>query len=234
MSFPEAWARAAAVEGWLTEGQARLLWDAAASREGLVVEIGSFRGRSATILASAARHVVCVDPHLGSDRGPQEIAANPALGASDFEAFHANLAEAGVADRVEHVRALSGDAAVPPAIDVLFVDGAHRYGPALEDITRWGAAVVPGGRLLVHDSFSSIGVTLALLRALVFSREWRYLGRSRSLAQWERAAPLRGNALRQLASLPWFGRNVVVKVLIVARLPRVARLLGHRDGPWPY
>ncbi len=28
----------------------------------------------------------------------------------------------------------------------------------------WGARVVPGGRMLVHDSFSSIGVTLAILR----------------------------------------------------------------------
>ncbi len=235
-SFAEAWARASAVEGWLTEGQARLLWDAASrvGPEGLVVEIGSFRGRSATVLASAAPRVTCVDPHIGSDRGPQEIAANPELGATDYETFHANLAAAGVGERVTHVRALSGDAPVPAAIDVLFVDGAHRYGPALDDIVRWGGNVVPGGRLLVHDSFSSIGVTFALLRSVTFSPEWRYLGRSRSLAAWERAPRSAAGVRRQLASLPWFLRNVVVKVLIVAGLRRAARLLGHRDGPWPY
>lgn len=244
MSFHDAWNRATPIEGWLTEGQARLLYLAALTvpEGGQVVEIGSFRGRSASVLATAAERVVCIDPHLGSDRGPQEFAANPELGNADYDLFHANLARAGVAERVEHVRALSGEAldAVPGPANVLFVDGAHRYGPALDDIVRWGAKVPPGGRMLVHDSFSSVGVTLALLRAVTFSGHWKYLGRSRSLAEWERRrepAPLAErarNAGAQLASLPWFARNVVVKALILGGRERWARALGHRDGPWPY
>ena len=243
-SFHDAWNRAASIEGWLTEGQARRLYLAALTVPpgGRVVEIGSFRGRSASVLATAAERVVCIDPHLGSDRGPQEIAADPALGASDFDAFHANLATSGVADRVEHVRELSQAAlsSVDGAADVLFVDGAHRYGPARDDLRRWGAKVPPGGRMLVHDSFSSIGVTLALLSSVTFSPHWRYLGRERSLAEWERRRAPAGPAERargvvaQLASLPWFARNVVVKALILAGRPRLARVLGHRDGPWPY
>ncbi|MCW3009948.1 MAG: hypothetical protein JWO90_352 [Solirubrobacterales bacterium] len=244
MSFHDAWARARPIEGWLTEEQARRLYLAACTvpADGQVVEIGSFRGRSACVLATGAPRVVCIDPHMGSDRGPQEIAANPELGASDFDTFHANLAQAGVADRVEHVRALSGEALdrVPGPAHVLFVDGAHRYGPALDDLRRWGAKVPPGGRMLVHDAYSSIGVTLALLRAVTFSGHWRYVGRSRSLAEWERrstpAAPrerLAGIGT-QLASLPWFVRNVAVKALILAGRPGLARALGHRDGPWPY
>ncbi len=244
MSFHDAWNRAEPIEGWLTEGQARRLYLAALTvpEGGRVVEIGSFRGRSATVLATAAPRVVCIDPHLGSDRGPQEIEANPELGASDYETFHANLERAGVAGRVEHVRALSGEALdrVPGAAHVLFVDGAHRYGPALDDLRRWGAKVPPGGRLLVHDSFSSVGVTLALLRSVVASAHWRYLGREQSLAEWERRREPAGLAERargvvaQLASLPWFARNVVVKALILAGWGRAARALGHRSGPWPY
>jgi hypothetical protein len=42
------------------------------------------------------------------------------------------------------------------------------------------------------------------------------------------------NAGRQLAELPWFARNVLVKVLIVARLGRFTKLLGHRQATWPY
>lgn len=244
MSFHEAWNRATPIEGWLTEGQARRLYLAALTvpEGGQVVEIGSFRGRSASVLATAATRVVCIDPHLGSDRGPQEFAADPELGASDYETFHANLATAGVADRVQHVRALSGEALddVPGAADVLFVDGAHRYAPALDDLRRWGAKVPAGGRLLVHDAFSSIGVTAALLRAITFSPHWRYLGRSRSLAEWERRPQPAGlverarDAAVQLGSLPWFARNVAIKALMLAGRPRAARLLGHRDGPWPY
>src|SRR3954469_15181135 len=97
------------VEGWLTGEQAARL-AAAARRLGpgaRVVEIGSFRGRSTIVLARAAPHdaeVIAFDPHLGSDRGPQEIAARPELGDADLVAFRANLARAGVAGRVRHVR----------------------------------------------------------------------------------------------------------------------------------
>jgi hypothetical protein len=219
------------VEGWLTEAQARRLSTRAAEARGLVVEIGSFRGRSTIVLASAAPQVVAIDPHAGGDRGPQELAPDAALGAEDHEAFRANLARAGVADRVRHVRRPSAEAfgEVEGPVALLFVDGAHRFGPARADLAGWGARVAPGGAMLVHDAFSSVGVTLGLLAECVFSSRWRYAGRTGSLAEYERV-PVRGrararNALRQLAELPWFARNLAIKVLIVARL---------RGGPWPY
>jgi predicted O-methyltransferase YrrM len=230
VSFDAAWASAREVEGWLTEEQARRLFAAASAvaPAGRVVEIGSFRGRSAVVLAAAGVDVVCIDPHAGSDRGPREIAADADRGAADLTAFRANLARAGVADRVRHVRAFShlalADVAGP--VDVLFVDGAHRFGPARADLEAWGARVAPGGRMLVHDAWSSVGVTLALMTTTVFSRRWRYLGRSGSLAEFARAdVSVAGNAARQLRELGWFARNLVVKALIVARL---------RRGPWPY
>lgn len=234
------------VEGWLTEDQAGRL-DAAArrvERGGRIVEIGSFRGRSTIVLARAASEgveVVAIDPHMGSDRGPQEIAADEALGESDTQTFRSNLSRHGVLERVRHVRRLSseahGDVADP--IDVLWVDGAHRYGPALADLRDWGARVAPGGRMLVHDAFSSVGVTLALLRSVVFSREWRYCGRAGTLVEYVRppagASPAGGSepalptrsrsAAAQLALLPWFGWNVLLKVLTVLKI---------RRGPWPY
>jgi predicted O-methyltransferase YrrM len=230
VTFDEAWAGARDVEGWLTEAQARRLFAAAAraAPHGRVVEIGSFRGRSAIVLAGAGVEVVCIDPHAGSDRGPQEIAADAERGAADLEAFRANLARAGVADRVRHVRAFSGAALdeVSGPVDVLFVDGAHRFAPARADLVRWGGRVRAGGRMLVHDAWSSVGVTLALMATTVFGRRWRYVGREGSLAEFVREDVRgAGNAARQLRELPWFARNVAVKVLIVARL---------RRGPWPY
>jgi predicted O-methyltransferase YrrM len=218
------------VEGWLTEAQAQRLDRCARAvpAGGRIVEIGSFRGRSTIVLARAAdgAEVVAVDPHLGSDRGPQEIAAQPELGEEDTRLFRANLERHGVLDRVRHVRMLSSQAPLPDSIDLLYVDGAHRFGPARGDIVRWGARVRDGGTLLIHDSFSSIGVTLALLTSLAFSRRWRYAGRDGSLAEY--VADGHGgttSAARQLAQLPWFAYNVVLKVLTVARI---------RRGPWPY
>lgn len=233
------------VEGWLSDDQARRLFERAAAVEppGRIVEIGSYRGRSAIVLARGAQEgvaVVAIDPHAGTDRGPQQIRGSAADGERDHDAFLDNLERAGVGERVEHVRLPSQDAlaAVPGAAALLYVDGAHRYRPARGDVERWGERVSPGGALLVHDAWSSVGVTLALLRTLVFSAGFRYAGRTGSLAEYERAA-LRGraragNSLRQLAELPWFARNLLVKAAIVARLRPLARLLGHREGPWPY
>jgi predicted O-methyltransferase YrrM len=230
MSFAEAWGAARDAEGWLTEAQARRLYAAAGAvpAGGRIVEIGSFRGRSAIVLARGARpnvEVVCVDPHAGSDRGPREIAARPGVGEQDLLAFRGNLERAGVADRVRHVRDFSTLAlrAFDGPVDLLFVDGAHRFGPARADLVRWGARVPDGGRMLVHDAFSSVGVTLALLTSVVPARSWRYLGRDGSLASYVRARSLAPG--RELAQLGWFVRNLARKGLIAA---------GVRDGPWPH
>ncbi|HEX7165776.1 MAG TPA: class I SAM-dependent methyltransferase [Acidimicrobiales bacterium] len=244
--FASLWAAIADVEGWLTEAQARRLHDRArVLRPGQrIVEIGSYRGRSAIVLASSAPEgveVVAIDPHAGNDRGPREIHGTHDEGQADNDAFWQNLRSAGVADRVTHVRkpsdAAHGD--VAGEIDLLYVDGAHRYAPALGDIRRWGARVAPGGTMLVHDSFNSVGVTGAQLRALVFGREFRYAGRSTSMSEYRRE-PVAGrervaNAGRQLAQLGYFAQSIAIKVALVARQPAVARALGHRgDAPWPY
>ena len=68
----------AGIDGWMSDDQGRRLYAAAARCRpgGRIVEIGSFRGRSTIVLASAAPdgvEVVAIDPHAGNDRGPQEI-----------------------------------------------------------------------------------------------------------------------------------------------------------------
>ena len=244
-TFDETFRSIADVQGWMTEGQARRLWDrASALRAGQrVVEIGSYHGRSAIVLATAAPdgvEVVAIDPHAGNDRGPQQIVGPAEEGQRDHETFLANLAAAGVGDRVRHVRRSSADAqgAVEGEVDLLYIDGAHRYGPALDDIRRWGARVGEGGTLLIHDSFSSIGVTLAILTNLFLGGRYRYRGRVGSMAEYRRerlsARDRVANAGRQAVELPWFLRNVVIKVLIVAKLGRLTRFLGHHTGDWPY
>jgi len=245
-TFDDVLASVDGVDGWMSPDQARRLFDAAAAaRPGeQIVEIGSFRGRSTIVLASAAPEgvaVVAIDPHAGNDRGPQEIEGFAAEAATDHEVFNANLAAAGVAPRVRHVRAFSDEAhsQVVGDVSVLYIDGAHRFAPARADIRDWGARVAPGGTLLIHDSFSSVGVTLAILRELVAGRRFRYVGRARSLVEYR--ADLDGtpksralNGLRQVAQLPWFVKNLLVKVLITVKLGGLLRRLTGREPEWPY
>ncbi len=244
--FAAAWALAEPVEGWMTRGQGELLWrHAAALAPGeRGVEIGSYRGRSMIVLASAAPagvELVAIDPHGGNDRGPQQWVGTADEGEEDHRRFWSNLEGAGVAGRVRQIRRRSQDAldALDGPVQLLYVDGAHGLRPALADLRRWGARVAPGGTMLVHDCYSSVGVTGALLAALVPSSQWRYLGRERSLAAWRRE-PVRGargrvvNIVRQLVPLGWFARNVVVKTAIATRARPIARLLGSDGTTWPY
>jgi len=242
-AFDHAWAAVTDVDGWMTRGQAQALFEAAASCPpgGTIVEIGSFRGRSTIVLASACpadATVLAIDPHAGNDRGPQEIEGYEAEANQDHDAFLRNVATAGVADRVTHLREFSDDALdhIDGTIDVLYVDGAHRYAPAKRDIEQYGNRVREGGTMLIHDSFSSIGVTAAILRRLVWSSRWSYEGRSRSLTIYRATGDVGRlqNAARQLAQLPWFAKNLALKVALTAGLGTVLRRLG-RDAPeWPY
>ena len=244
--FPDVLALVADVEGWMSPDQARRLYDAAATtRAGQqIVEIGSFRGRSTIVLAAAAPggvKVIAIDPHAGNDRGPQELEGFQTEAVDDHEIFNSNLRAAGVADRVTHLRAFSAEALteVTGSIEVLYIDGAHRYAPARTDIRDWGRRVTSGGTMLIHDSFSSVGVTLAIIRQLMFGGRFRYVGRARSMTEYRAdlpagAGPRMRNAVRQMAQLPWFAKNLLVKVLLTLKLGRLLHRVTGREPEWPY
>lgn len=231
--FDEVFASVRDIDGWLTRDQARLLYERAAALPpgARIVEIGSHHGRSTIVLASAAPEpeLITIDPY-------EEDVPRPA----DLERFEQNLERAGVRARVRHVHAPSTVALteVQGEVDLLYIDGAHDLKTAHADVRGWGGRVRDGGTMLIHDSFSSVGVTVAEIRSLFFGDRFRYVGRSRTLAEYRcEHLPVAGrvvNASRQAVSLPWFARNVLVKVVLTARMPVLARALGHRDAVFPY
>ncbi|NPC44294.1 class I SAM-dependent methyltransferase [Nocardioides sp. zg-1230] len=225
-AFADAWEHARTIDGWLTEDQARVLHAEASAAEGTVVEIGSHLGRSTVVLASAGTHVVAIDPFPDSWR----------YGRSDTaDRFRTNLARAGVTDSVTLLQISSHEALAGwgGRVALLYVDGKHDVVSCLRDL-RWTRWLPSGARFLVHDAFSSVGVTLAMLVIAFTARHSRYIGRTGSLALFENEAPGLGDRARLLAQLPWFVRNLTIKVLLRSRLTLVARLLGHDDTADPY
>jgi predicted O-methyltransferase YrrM len=230
--FTDAWALAEPVKGWMTQDQGIALWNAARrlDKGDVIVEIGSHQGRSTIILGSAARTVgatvVAVDPFVdGRLFG----------GASTREKFEANIRAAGLDDIVELVAGYSTK--LRPdwrrAIHLLYIDGKHDYWTYTDDL-KWSAHLPEGGEILVHDCFSSIGVTLGTIAKVLFGRRYVYLDRATSLARFRLGRPTAADRLRAAAQLPWFLRNVVIKVLLRLRLRPLARLFGH-DSPYdPY
>jgi predicted O-methyltransferase YrrM len=230
--FDSAWAVATRVPGWLTRAQAAMLWRAARCLPAgaHVVEIGSHQGRSTVVLARAAQavgaRVTAIDPFVdGRLFG----------GAPTRALFEANLAAAGVRGAVTLLAEYS--TRVRPGwsepIDLLYIDGKHDYWTFTDDL-RWSAHLVPGGEILVHDCFSSIGVTSGVAARILPSRRYAYVDRAGSLARFRLARPRAADRMRVLAQAPWFTRNVTIKVLLRLRLRPLARLLGH-TGPYdPY
>jgi predicted O-methyltransferase YrrM len=245
-SLDEVLATTGQIDGWMSTDQLARLYRIAATRTAgdQIVEIGSFRGRSTIALAGAAPDgvsIVAIDAHAGNDRGPREISGFESEAADDHDVFVSNLEAAGVADRVRHLRQFSEAAhpSVDGTIAVLLIDGAHRYTPARYDIRTWGARVQRNGTMVIHDSFSSVGVTLAIGRELIFGNRFRYVGRSRSLAEYradlgDGHADRFENAIHQLAELPWFAKNLVIKALLTAGCGKLVGRLTGRPPDWPY
>ena len=232
-SFSTTWSTARSFDGWLTEQQARLLWDCArALPDGAhVLEIGSHQGRSTTVLASAigdrAGRVTAIDPFDDTLPPGHEVAK---------QSFEEHLCSAGVRDLVNLLTDFS--TRLRPGwtepIDLLYIDGEHGYHTVKDDLL-WADHVPPGATVLIHDAFSSLGVTRALVTKAIPARHLRYRGRVGSLAHFEVGRPTAWDTVRLIGQLGWFARNVMMKVLITAGLGRVARALGHRQGSvFPY
>jgi predicted O-methyltransferase YrrM len=229
VDFEDAWASVAAIPGWLTEGQARMLWDAVSRLPAgsTVVEIGSHQGRSTVVLGHAARaagaRVVAIDAFVdGRLFG----------GASTRDLFERNISSAGLDDVVELVVGYSTQLrrTWSRPFDLLYVDGKHDYWTYVDDL-RWSVHLPPGGEVLVHDCFSSIGVTAGTLHKVLLGNRFTYLDRSRSLARFTLRRPALADRVRVLRQLPWFLGNVFLKVLLRLRLRRVAGWFGHH-GPY--
>ncbi len=230
--FADAWAVAQTVPGWLKVGQARMLFDAvvALPDRATVLEIGSHQGRSTVVLGRALRArsgaLVCVDPFVDG-----RLFGGP----STRSKFERNVSDAGIADLVTLETEFS--TRLRPrwsrSFDLLYIDGKHDYWTFTDDL-RWSAFLPQGGRVLVHDAFSSIGVTLGVLAKVLPSSSLRYLERSDSMALFAKEPPTGADRARVLREVPWWVRNVGIKVLLRLRLRRVAAAVGH-DSPYdPY
>lgn len=230
--FDVAWAQADPIKGWLTREQGRLLFDEAVrSGDGAqLLEIGSHQGRSTVVLG-----------HVASALGGRVIAVDPFVegrlfgGATTRDRFEQHIGGAGLSEVVE-LRAEYSTRARPGwdrPFDYLYIDGKHDYWTLSDDL-RWAEHLPEGAPVLVHDCYSSIGVTLGVLAHVLPSSQLRYERRAGSLALFRKAPPSTADRLRIVRELPWWLRNVGLKVLLRLRLRPVARALGH-DSPYdPY
>lgn len=134
--------------GWLTEAEGRELARLAAGK--VVLELGSYCGRSTVCLARTAVAVTAVDTFDG--RGT-------AAEGDTLPTFRKNVERYGVRDKVNPTRGATADVLpdLPPVFDLAFIDASHDYENVRRDAELATACLKPGGILAFHDYDSGRG-----------------------------------------------------------------------------
>ena len=159
MDFETLWPLLPLPSEWLRKAEAQELYNLAKepTPDGLIVEIGSWYGRSTVTLAMGSKNgpknrIYAVDPH-------KDTYAHRKFGIKDTEkALRANLTKFNLDSLVTVAATTSVEASktwVRP-IRLLWIDGHHDY--PLIDYLLWEPYLVKGGTIGLHDS-DHVGAT---------------------------------------------------------------------------
>ncbi|MFP4002682.1 MAG: class I SAM-dependent methyltransferase [Alphaproteobacteria bacterium] len=156
------------VRGFLDAQEGRALYEAAlaGAAHGPCLEVGSYCGKSALYLGTAALEaggvLFTVDHHRGSEENqPGEEYHDTELwdaaaGAMDtLPLLRGTLRRAGLEEAVIPVVGRSSLVARHwrTPLSLLFIDGGHSMAAAFADYSGWTPHVMQGGTLAIHDVF---------------------------------------------------------------------------------
>lgn len=141
-------AQALKIRGWMTEPELLFLAECASSRE-LIVEVGSFCGRSTRALADNTKgRVLAIDPWDGMCQTYGMIVHSNGY-TNEFNEFKSNLADHLLTGKVASQRTKFNNFWVHNP-DMIFIDAIHEYDALLEDISH-ARNMMPHGLLCGHD-----------------------------------------------------------------------------------
>ncbi|MBI3825278.1 MAG: class I SAM-dependent methyltransferase [Candidatus Rokubacteria bacterium] len=228
------------IDGWLPEFEGRHLLALArrCTGRGVIVEIGSWKGRSTIWLALGSRagaggRVYAIDPHTGSweHQAPGTVVAT-------FEDFRRNIARAGVGDLVVPLVMPSVEAAggFAEPVELIFIDGAHGYEDVKQDFLAWFPKVVEGGIMAFHDTTVGWEGPRRVVEEMLFrSPRFRRVGLVGSITYAEKVAQATAaERLRNRYALAVKQAGDAARGLrLPAGVRRVARRLAEAllDGP---
>lgn len=176
------------IEGLLSDDEARLLYKLAREvKKGVIVEIGSYKGKSTVCLAQGSKDgkgqtVYAIDPHLGD----LSLKKNSAPSKEDFKK---NVVGNGLQRFVKPLYFTSKEAfpKIKQPIGLLFIDGDHRYKGVLADYRNWSKKLCYGGIVAFHDSFSWEGVIKTIDSHVIKNHEFVCLGFANSITYFMKA-----------------------------------------------
>ena len=151
--------KAVLIPGWMSEHELQWLGEQAANKK-LIIEIGSYMGRSTRVMGDATSgRVVAVDDWFGP-RNESDVNTDGTPFTEDerseIEAkFHIYLSDLIQAGKVLPVKMDYNEMEYSEELDVqpdmVFIDGDHSYEAVMRDISLWRERLVSGGMLCGHD-----------------------------------------------------------------------------------
>ena len=127
----------------------------------LVVELGSWKGRSTAWIAQAlvdrgGGKVVAVDTWAGTSAEHEHLRLTLGYGPDTlYEEFLANMVRLGLRDTVEPWRMTTDEAAAKwphgQRIGLLYIDANHEYPQVRADFEKWSPHVASGGFIVFDD-----------------------------------------------------------------------------------
>lgn len=177
------------IEGWLTTEEAKFLFETASKlkNKGVIVEIGSYKGKSTAFIGNGAKLAgvekpYCVDPHIGSEKLRQKLGIY-----NSFEQFQQNCITSGVDDIVHPIVDISENAIknFTEKIEFLFIDGDHSYEAVKLDFELWNPLLINGGIISFHDT-NLIGPRKVVWEYVINSKHFKNVGRANSIIYAEK------------------------------------------------
>lgn len=153
------------IEGWLTDKEGQFLYKIAkqCSGRGVIVEIGSWKGKSTIWLGKGSKNgnnvkIYAIDPHTGSYELKKRVDDN----IWTFKEFRENIKNADVDDIIIPIVKTSEEAVKDwnTPIEILFIDGNHEYEFVEKDFLLWSPHLIENGVIAIHDTTSCIKAKL--------------------------------------------------------------------------
>jgi len=151
-NFTDVWNKSGMILGAFSPEEGRVLYEKAmfCGVNALYVEIGSYLGRSSSILGQVANfnssELICIDPFID---GCGQLNLLPEQMRGIFEA---NMKKVGVKYKLYPMKSEEAEKQLQEIkIDLLFIDGDHRYEGVKTDCRLWFPKVKVGGYALFHD-----------------------------------------------------------------------------------
>lgn len=175
------------VNGFLNAAEFALLHKLASEcpQNGVIVELGSYQGKSTLSLAKGAQiaksRMWAIDPH------PELQVTNDTLyGMHDQAALLKNLVVYDVAHIVRVITMASYQIAPvwSEPIDLLWIDGSHEYEDVKRDLADWSPHV--RGKIAMHDTSGNWPGVSQALNEFIANNDWVIVARADATSVLER------------------------------------------------